>query len=73
MDRFAYEMPQQHKEARRACYEKLVNLRMEQRQDPDGYTFKLLEEGDLTKCERRSRTRGSKTSHCEDSLITTSS
>ena len=31
------------KEARRACYEKLVNFRMEQRQDPDNYTFKLLD------------------------------
>ena len=37
------------KEARRACYErracseKLVNFRMEQGQDPDGYTLKLLE------------------------------
>ena len=31
------------KEARRACYEKLVNSRMEQGQDPDDYTFILLE------------------------------
>ena len=31
------------KEARRACYEKLVNFRMEQGQDPGDYTFKLLE------------------------------
>ncbi|CAN0557693.1 unnamed protein product, partial [Laminaria digitata] len=31
------------KEARQACYEKLVNVRMEQGQDPDDYIFKLLE------------------------------
>ena len=31
------------KEARWACYEKLVNLRTEQGQDSDDYTFKLLE------------------------------
>ncbi|CAM9830362.1 unnamed protein product, partial [Laminaria digitata] len=31
------------KEARRACYEKLVNVRMEQAQDPDDYIFKPLE------------------------------
>ena len=29
--------------ARRARYEKLVNVRMEQGQDPEHYTFKLLE------------------------------
>ena len=31
------------KEARRACYENLVNFRMEQGQDPDDYTIKLTE------------------------------
>ena len=31
------------KEARRACHEKLVNVRMQQGQDPDDYIFKLLE------------------------------
>ena len=31
------------KEARRACYEELVNFRMEEGQDPDDYTIKLLE------------------------------
>ncbi|CAN0505479.1 unnamed protein product, partial [Laminaria digitata] len=31
------------KEARRACYEKLMNVRMEQGQDPDDYIFELLE------------------------------
>ena len=30
-------------EAQRACYEKLVNFRMEQGQDPDDYTFTLLD------------------------------
>ncbi|CAN0229426.1 unnamed protein product, partial [Laminaria digitata] len=30
-------------EARRACYEKPVNVRMEQGQDPDDYIFKVLE------------------------------
>lgn len=32
------------KEERRACYEKLVNFRMKQGQDPDDYAFKLLED-----------------------------
>ena len=31
------------KESRRACYEKVVNFRMEQGQDPDDYTTKLME------------------------------
>ena len=31
------------KEAWRACYEKLVDFRMEQGQDPDDYIFKLRE------------------------------
>ena len=31
------------KEARRACYEKLVSSRMEEEQDPDDFTIKLLE------------------------------
>ena len=31
------------KEARRACYEKLVSFRMEEGQDPDDYTIKLME------------------------------
>ena len=31
------------KEARRACYEKLVSFRMEKGQDPDDYTVKLME------------------------------
>ena len=31
------------KEARRACYEKLVSFRMEEGQDPDDYIIKLLE------------------------------
>lgn len=46
-------------EARQACYEKLVNFRMEQGQDPDEYTFKLLqvrerlhEMGEKISCER---------------------
>ena len=33
------------KEARRACYEKLVSFRMEEGQNPDDYTIKLLEIG----------------------------
>ena len=31
------------KEARRACYEKLVSFRVEEGQDPDDYTIKLME------------------------------
>lgn len=32
-----------NEEARQTCYGKLVNVRMEQGEDPDQYTFKLLE------------------------------
>ena len=43
MERFVRLIRQQCKEARRACYGNLVNVRMEQGQDPHDYTFKLIE------------------------------
>ena len=54
------------KEARRACYNKLVSFRMEEGQDPDDYIIKPMAiRGRLHEMERQSRTRGVKTFCCK--------
>ena len=62
------------KEARRACYEKLVNFRMEQGQDPDNYTFKLLDvRGRLHEMGENISDERFRASYCKDLPTTTSS